>query len=90
VIDLEAAGIEPLVLKDSAGVEGVYALEADSLYGLFELGNAPENSYLCLTGFCGNEDTAAGVIAMLIDMYQTEKPEGYDNRNAVSISSPMF
>lgn len=89
VIDLEATGVKPLVLKDSEGNEGVYALEADSLYGLFELGNAPENSYLCLTGFCGNEDTAAGVLAMLIDMYQTEKPEGYDGQSDLA-AVPMF
>ncbi len=89
-IDLPALGVQPLVLKDSAGEEGIYAIPADSLYGLFELGNAPENSYLCLTGFGGNEDVAAGVLSMLFELYQTEKPVGYDQRNQQGNTSALF
>lgn len=89
-IDLQKLGVQPLALRDSTGQEGFYAIPADSLYGLFELGNAPENSYLCLTSFGGNEDTAAAVIPMLFELYQTEKPEGYDNRVNTVNSSPLF
>ena len=90
VIDLEALGVEGLTLQDSDGAEGIYAIPADTLYGLFDLGNAPENSYLCLTAFGGNEDTAAVVLSMLFDLYQTEKPDGYDTRNKPENSSALF
>ena len=90
IIDLNKLGVQGLMLKDSAGVEGIYAIPADTLYGLFELGNDPKNSFLCLTGFGGNEDTAADVISMLFELYQTEKPEGYDNRNKPAASSALF
>lgn len=90
VIDPEALGVQPLKLKDSEGIEGVYAIPADTLYGLFELGNAPENSYLCLTAFSGNEDTAAAVLSMLFELYQTEKPDGYDSRYKPENGSALF
>lgn len=78
VIDPEKLGVEPLVLKDSAGAEGVYAIPAETLYGLFDLGNMTKDSYLVVTAFSGNEDTAAAMIGMLFDLYQTEKPEAFD------------
>ena len=90
VIDLDALGVEGLMLKDSAGVEGIYAIPADTLYGLFALGNAPENSYLCVTSFSGNEDTAAAVLSLLFELYQTEKPEGYDTRIMPETGSALF
>lgn len=89
-INPEKLGVQPLLLKDSAGEEGVYAIPADSLYGLFELGNAPENSYLCLTGFGGNEDTAAAVVELLFELYQVEKLDGYDDRHTSGISAPLY
>lgn len=89
-IDPAALGVQPLAMKDSHGEEGIYAIPADSLYGLFELGNAPENSYLCLTGFGGNEDTAAAVIPMLFELYQTEKPAGYDHPSNPQSGSALF
>jgi len=89
-IDPDKYGVQPLMLKDSAGVEGVYAIPADTLYGLFELGNAPENSYLCVTEFNGNEDTAAAMIPMLFELYQTEKPVNYENRNDPNGNSALF
>lgn len=90
VIDLETLGVEALAMKDSEGAEGLYAIPADTLYGLFDLGNAPENSYLCLTSFSGNEDTAAGVLSLLFELYQTEKPDGYDQRNVQSNGPALF
>ena len=90
VIDLEKAGVEGLVLPDSKGVEGIYAIPADSLYGLFDLGCNTADSYLCLTSFGGNEDTAAGVLNMLFELYQAEKPEGYDEAVNKASISPVF
>ena len=90
VIDLEKAGVEGLMLKDEAGVEGIYAIPADSLYGLFDLGCNTAQSYLCLTSFGGNEDTAAGVLNMLLEMYQAEKPDGYDEKTGNAGVSAVF
>ena len=81
VIDLNKLGVQGLTLKDSAGAEGIYAIPADTLYGLFELGSTPEKSYLCLTGYSGNEDVAAAMIPMLFELYQSEKTQAYDQRN---------
>ncbi|MBQ7885429.1 MAG: hypothetical protein IJ313_00890 [Clostridia bacterium] len=90
VIDLESVPGEALALKNSAGEEGVYAVPADSLYGLFDLGNDPKDGYLCLTEFGGNEDTAAGVIGLLFELYQTQKPEDYDNLHNSANSAAVF
>ncbi|MBE5799384.1 MAG: hypothetical protein E7321_05470 [Clostridiales bacterium] len=90
VIDLDAIGAGALTLKDSAGEEGIYAIEADSLYGLTELGNAPEGSYLCVTGFSGNEDTAAAVVGLMFDLYQAERPEDYDEKYNSTNSTALF
>ena len=90
VIDPEKLGAQPLALKDSAGVEGLYAIPADTLYGLFDLGNMTKDSYLCVTSFSGNEDTAAEMVSLLFEMYQTEKPEAYDADYNQIKSSAVF
>lgn len=90
VIDLKKWGVEPLVLKDAAGAEGIYAIPADSLYGLFELGNMTKDSYLCITMFSGNEDTAAAVVDLLFELYQSEKPEELDERENQAVGSVLF
>ena len=90
LIDLDYVDGQALTLKDSQGIEGIYAIPADTLYGLFELGNSPADSYLCLTCFGGNEESAAGVIGMLFELYQTEKPEGYDAKTGQINASALF
>lgn len=90
LIDVNRIGAEPLVLKDSQGTDGVYAIPADSLYGLFDLGNDPADSYLCVTSYSGNEETAAHVVSMLFDLYQTEKPADYDQKMQNAIGSVLF
>ncbi len=90
VIDPEKLGVQPLALQDSAGVEGFYAIPADTLYGLFDLGNLPRDSYLCVTSFSGNEDMAAEMVSLLFELYQTEKPEGYDASYNQIKSSAVF
>ena len=76
------------MMPSEDGTMGLYAIPADTLYGLFELGNAPEKSYLCVTGYSGNEDVAAAMIPMLFELYQREKPQAYDRRN--ENPSPLF
>ena len=90
VIDPEKLGVEPLTLTDAEGVQGIYAIPTDSLYGLLELGNMPEGGYLCATVFSGNEDTAAEMINLLFELYQTQKPEGYDEHGAKINASALF
>ena len=90
VIDLERIGVEGVTLTDSNGVEGIYAIPADSLYGLFDLGCNTQGGYLCVTSFSGNEDTAAAVLDMLFELYQTEKPEGYDEAISKPNMSAVF
>lgn len=90
VINLDKYGVQGLTLIDTQGVKGIYAIPADTLYGLFELGNTPENSYLCLTGYSGNEDTAAAVIDMLFEMYQADKPQDYDEKTKPQSASAVF
>lgn len=90
VIDPKKLGVEPLVLKDAQGNEGIYAIPAETLYGLFDLGNMTRDSYLCVTSFGGNEDTAAAVVSLLFEMYQTEKPEAYDASYNQNRSPAMF
>ena len=80
LIDLSGIDGEVLVLKDSNGEEGVYAIPADSLFGLLDYGNDPQGSYLCIMSYCGNEDTAAAVLNMMLERYHGEEPEWYEER----------
>ena len=90
LIDMELINAEPLVLKDSQGVEGIYAIPADSLYGLFDLGNDPKDSYLCITNYSGNEESAACVLNLLFELYQTQKPADYDRKTQPAAGSAVF
>lgn len=71
---LDPLDAEQLVLPAEDGTMGVYAIAADSLGGLGAFGNDPSDSYLCVTGYCGNEETAVSVLDMLIERYQGENP----------------
>ena len=77
-IDPDKYGVQPLMLKDSAGVEGVYAIPADTLYGLSEYSNDPAGSLLCLTAFGGNLDNAAEAMNVLIEQNHLQNLENYD------------
>lgn len=74
-------------MKNSEGKESIYAIPADSLYGLLAFGNDPADGMLCVMGYNGNEETSAAVVNMLIERYRTPKPEGYETK---SQQSPLF
>ena len=78
VIDPQDIDLSAGMLASSAGEIGLYAIPADSLYGLSAFYGIPEGSMLCATSYGGNDEHAAGLINMLIELYKTEKPE---NRN---------
>lgn len=77
-IDLRGIDCSDYTDVNEAGQEGVYGVPADSLFGLLDYRHDPEGDVLCITAFNGNDDTAAAVLDLLLERYQTEKPEGYD------------
>ena len=78
IIDTTGLDLSAGMFEDSAGNTGLYAIPADGLYGLFELGNDPAGSLLCITSYSGNEECSAAVLNLMLDLYTTEKPAGYD------------
>ena len=83
-IDL-AAGM----MRSSEGVEGLYAIPADSLYGLLELNNDPAGSMLCVLDYNGNDDASAAVLGQMIKLYHCEKLET-QTENAGVMQAPLF
>lgn len=77
-------------LRSSEGVEGLYAIPADSLYGLYALSNDPKDAMLCIFGYNGNEEASAAVLSMMIERYRTEKPEGYEQQSAPETPTVLF
>lgn len=82
VIDAQDIDLSAGMMRDSAGQTGLYAIPADSLYGLLPYGNDPTGSMLCIMGYNGNEETSAAMLNLLIERYRVEKPEGYDEPSA--------
>ena len=80
VIDVQDIDLSAGRMKSSTGEEGIYAIPADSLYGLLAYGNDPAGSFLCIMDYNGNEDTSAAVLSLMIERYRTSRPEGYDGK----------
>lgn len=78
LIDTKDIDLSRGMLKTESGEKRLFAIPADTLYGLFAYGNDPANSYLVAFAHGGNDKNAAAVIDLLINQYLTEKPEGYD------------
>lgn len=75
VIDVEGIDLSAGRMKDSGGVEGIYGIPADSLYGLYDFTNNPADSLLCIFDYNGNDDHSAAMLGMMLERYRTEKPE---------------
>lgn len=76
--------------RNSEGVEGLYAIPADSLYGLYELANNPENAMLCIFAYNGNDEASAAVLGMMLERYCTEKPERIEPQGTVKTQTILF
>lgn len=83
-IDLTAG-----MMRNSEGVEGLYAIPADSLYGLLELNNDPAGSMLCIFDYNGNDDASAAVLGQMIKLYHCEKLE-IQTENTGVMQAPLF
>lgn len=77
-IDLRGIDCSGYVYTNEAGQEGVYGVPADSLFGLLDFAHDPAGDVLCIMAYNGNDDNAAAVLDLLLERYQAEKPEGYD------------
>jgi len=76
--DLSAVTFDaPSLEEDGApGSAHVYALQADTLYRLIEEEiYDTRGTYMVITTFSANPDTAAVVMQSIIDQLETEKPE---------------
>lgn len=76
--------------RNSEGVEGLYAIPADSLYGLLSLGNDPAGAMLCILAYNGNDEPSASVLNQIIERYSAEMPEGYVPGTGASAQSALF
>lgn len=77
VLDTADIDLSAGVMADENGEEGIYAIPADTLYGLLEWGNDPAQSMLGVTAYSGNEENAVKFLNLLISRCKTERPEGY-------------
>ena len=60
----------------STGVQHVYALQAETLTGMFDtLSYDPTGKYLAIVAFSQNQDTAAAVLQEMIDMFEPDEAE---------------
>ena len=76
VLNLQDIDSSAGMLKNAEGEMGLYAIPADSLYGLSAFYSVPEGAMLCATSYGGNDEHAAGLMNLMIELYKTEKPEG--------------
>ena len=90
LIDTEGIDLTPGRMSTSDGTEGLYAIPANTLYGLLAYGNDPADSMLCILDYSGNDEHAAAVLGMIIDLGRAEKPEGYDEMRGAQEQTNIF
>lgn len=90
LIDTEGIDLTPGRMSTSDGTEGLYAIPADTLYGLLAYGNDPADSMLCILDYSGNDEHAAAVLGMIIDLGRAEKPESYDEMRGAQEQTNIF
>ena len=78
LIDTKDIDLAGGMFADSEGGRGLYAIPADSLYGLLDYGCDPKDSYLVLLAYNGNDVNAAKMMNLMIERYHGAKPQGYD------------
>jgi len=78
IIDTCDIDLSGYTVKHADGSQSIYAIPADTLYGLSEYSNDPAGSLLCLTAFGGNLDNAAEAMNVLIEQNHLQNLENYD------------
>ncbi|MBR5288209.1 MAG: hypothetical protein IKU34_06420 [Clostridia bacterium] len=78
LLDVPGVDLNVGMLSNVDGTKGLYAIPADSLYGLTKFNCDPADSMLCVMGFTMNPENAVEIINLMFDLYQTEKPDWYD------------
>jgi len=78
LLDVPGVDLSKGMMLNTDGTKGLYAIPADSLYGLTAFNCDPADSMLCVMGFTMNPENAVGIINLMFDLYQTEKPDWYD------------
>ena len=73
--DISYAGVS---FPAEDGGTGIFAIPADTLYGLTQYGIDPADSALAVMSFSGNEENVVRLLGIIIEQYATEKPDGYD------------
>ena len=76
VIKAQDIDLEPGMLTREDGTRSLYAIPADTLYGLYEYGCDPQGGLLCAMVYGGNDDTAATLIGQMIERFKMERPSG--------------
>lgn len=67
------------MMPSEDGTMGLYAIPADTLYGMTQVNCDPAGGYFVIMGYSMNPENAARTIQLMFDLYQTEKPEWYDD-----------
>ncbi len=78
LLTLEGVDLSAGMMTAEDGSVGLYAIPADTLYGLTEVNCDPAGGMLVIMGYSMNPENAARTIDLLFDLYQTEKPDWYD------------
>ena len=77
-LDAADASFDGVTFPTEDGGSGIFAIPADTLYGLTEYGIDPADSAFVVLSFSGNEENVVTLLQLIIDRCATEKPEGYD------------
>ena len=78
VIPTEGIDLTPGMFRNSEGTEGLYAIPAEGLYGLYEYGCDPAGSMLVVMVYGGNDDAAATLVGQMIERFTAEPPRQED------------
>ena len=75
VIDVTGIDLSAGMFKRSDGTQGVFAIPADSLGGLWLHGENPPGGLMCILTNCGNVDHAAAVLGLMVRQYHGPVPQ---------------
>jgi len=78
-LTLENVDLSAGMMTAEDGSVGLYAIPADTLYGLTEVNCDLAGGMLVIMGYSMNPENAVKTIQLMFDTYQTEKPDWYDD-----------